>query len=39
MNFNKEARKQNLNKFLKHLGTNRSFMKSIIRFADKGINI
>ena len=38
-NFNKEARKQNLNKFLKYLGTNRSFMKSIIRFADKGIKI
>jgi len=38
-NFDKKNKGKNLNKILKYLGTNKSFINSIIKFADKGLNI
>ena len=38
-NFNKKIKEKNLNKILKFFGTNKNFMNSIIKIADKGINI
>jgi len=38
-NFDKKIKGNNLNRFLKYLGTNKSFMNSIMKFADKGLNI
>ena len=38
-NFDKENEKLNLNKILKYVGSNKSLMNSIIKFADKGLNI
>ena len=38
-NFEKQVKGQNLNKILKFLGKNKSFTNSIIKFADKGLNI
>ena len=37
--FDKKNKGKNLNKILKYLGTNKSFINSIIKFADKGLNI
>ena len=38
-NFDKNAKRKNLNKFLKFLGTNTNFINSFIKLADKGLNI
>ena len=38
-NFNKKKDRNNLDKILKYLGTNKIFMNSVIKFADKGLNI
>ena len=38
-NFDKKIKGKSLNRFLKYLGTNKSFMNSIMKFADKGLNI
>ena len=38
-NFNKKTKKENLNKIFKFFGTNKNFMNSIIKIADKGIGI
>ena len=38
-NFNKKKKRNNLNKILQYLGTNKIFMNSVIKFADKGLNI
>ena len=37
-NFDKKSDGKNLNKILKYLGTNKNFMSSVIKFADKGLN-
>jgi len=37
-NFNKQAKGKNLNKILQLFGSNKSFMNTIIKFADKGLN-
>jgi 2-octaprenyl-6-methoxyphenol hydroxylase len=37
-NFDKKTKGNNLGKILKYFGTNKSFMNSIIKFADKGLN-
>tara|TARA_B100000780_G_scaffold237395_1_gene178474 strand:- start:762 stop:1856 length:1095 start_codon:yes stop_codon:yes gene_type:complete len=36
--FDKKNKGKNLNRILKYLGENKSFMNSIIKFADKGLN-
>jgi 2-octaprenyl-6-methoxyphenol hydroxylase len=38
-NFDKKNKGKNLNKILKYLGSNKSFINSIIKFADKGLKI
>ena len=38
-NFDKQNDGKSLNKILKFIGTNKNFMNSLIKFADKGINI
>jgi 2-octaprenyl-6-methoxyphenol hydroxylase len=38
-NFDKRFKAKNLNKILKFLGRNKNFTNSIIKFADKGLNI
>ena len=38
-NFDKKTNGKNLNKILRYFGKNKSFMNSIIKFADKGLNI
>jgi 2-octaprenyl-6-methoxyphenol hydroxylase len=38
-NFDKKREGKRLNKILQYLGTNKTFMGSFIKFADKGINI
>ena len=38
-NFDKKREGKNLNKILKYFGTNKNFMSSVIKFADKGLNI
>ena len=38
-NFDKKTKQKNFGKILKYIGTNKTLMNSIIRFADKGINI
>ena len=38
-NFDKKIKGKSLNRFLKYLGTNKSFMNSIMKLADKGLNI
>ena len=39
--FNLETKKEGnyLNKILQYFGTNKNFMNSVIKFADKGLNI
>ena len=38
-NFNKKGRGNNLNKILQYFGTNKSFVNSVIKLADKGLRI
>ena len=38
-NFDKKTNRKNISQALKYFGTNKSFMNSIIKFADKGLNI
>ena len=38
-NFDKQTRGKNLSKVLKYIGANKTFTNSIIKFADKGLNI
>ena len=38
-NFDKNKRGNNLSKILQYFGTNKSFISSVIKFADKGISI
>ena len=38
-NFDKKVKAKNLNLILKFIGKNKNFMNSIIKFADKGLNI
>tara|TARA_B110000037_G_C17061226_1_gene481951 strand:- start:690 stop:1505 length:816 start_codon:yes stop_codon:yes gene_type:complete len=38
-NFEKQTKRKSLTRILKLLGTNKIFMNSIIKFADKGLNI
>jgi 2-octaprenyl-6-methoxyphenol hydroxylase len=38
-NFNKKIKGKNINQILKYFGSNKSFINSIIKFADKGLNI
>ena len=38
-NFDKKINGNSLNKILQYFGTNKSFMRLAIKFADKGINI
>ena len=38
-NRDKQSNGNNLNKILKFFGTNKRLMNSIVRFADKGLNI
>ena len=38
-NFSKKKRGYNLNKIFQYFGTNKRFMRSVIKFADKGISI
>ena len=38
-NFNKKIKGKNINQILKYIGSNKSFINSIIKFADKGLNI
>tara|TARA_B100000780_G_scaffold88196_1_gene60732 strand:+ start:193 stop:1290 length:1098 start_codon:yes stop_codon:yes gene_type:complete len=38
-NFDKKKNGKKLNKILQHFGTNKTFMSSVIKFADKGLSI
>ena len=38
-NFDKQTKRKNINKILKLFGMNKSLMNSIIKIADKGLNI
>ena len=38
-NFDKKIKGKNLSKILKYFGSNKNFINSIIKFADKGLNI
>ena len=38
-NFDKKKGRKSINKILQYFGTNKYFMNSIIRFADKGLSI
>jgi 2-octaprenyl-6-methoxyphenol hydroxylase len=38
-NFDKKIKAKSLNKILQYFGKNKSFINSIIKFADKGLNI